>query len=148
MAKVKEDLEIEEEATNEAEKLAEILQGEVDAKLLDLQRAGREAKKYQESIAELEKMVGKFRERVADLSDQKRALSEQLAGSAEEEMSSKIDQLIENQSVMSQKLREAFRKELWLRQSQIQQNQNRAKTDWLLSFLPGKLLEQARVDSF
>lgn len=69
MAKVKEDLEIEEEATNEAEKLAEILQGEVDAKLLDLQRAGREAKKYQESIAELEKMVGKFRERVADLSD-------------------------------------------------------------------------------
>ena len=36
MAKVKEDLEIEEEATNEAEKLAEILQGEVDAKMLDL----------------------------------------------------------------------------------------------------------------
>lgn len=46
-------------------------------------------------------MIGKFRERVADLSDQKRTLSEQLAGSAEEEMSSKIDQLIENQSVMA-----------------------------------------------
>lgn len=148
MGKVKEELEIEEEATNEAEKLAEILQGEVDAKLLDLQRSNREAKKFQEQIGELEKMIGKFRERVADLSDQKRTLSEQLAGSAEEEMSSKIDQLIENQSVMAQKLREAFRKELWLRQSQIQQNQNRAKTDWLLSFLPGKLLEQARVDSF
>lgn len=46
MGKVKEELEIEEEATNEAEKLAEILQGEVDAKLLDLQRSNREAKKF------------------------------------------------------------------------------------------------------
>ena len=150
LATAKEELEIEEEATNEAEKLAEILQGEVDAKLLDLERARRETKGSQQRVSELEQLVGRFREKVGDLSEEKRVLADQLVGSGaeEKERGSRIDQLVESQTSMAQKLREAYRKELALRQAQIEQNQKRAKTDWLLALLPGKLLEQARVDSF
>lgn len=55
---------------------------------------------------------------------------------------------MDQQSHMFQLLREANRKEVAFRYSQITANQTRIKNEWMLSLLPSKLLHYSKIEAF